>query len=433
MIYVNCNKLHFGCLIMASIFSTLVFLLAEQTAAEETSNPETANVESTDKTQVSPATPMDEYHRGTPRTTVEGFFGATRNGDFQTAANYLDLSSIPQDLRPTRGPELARQLKVVLERSLDIDPDGVSADPKGNTGDGLNASQEALVRLKTPQRIVSIILERMPREDGVLVWKFSKRTVANIPLLYTHFGYRPFEEHLSHFFPNVVILGWQLWQHVAFIVGVCLAYLVAYCISILIRWLVLRSDKEVGRQMATIGIGPARILLWFFLADRVLIYIGPSVTLRAILSQDLLGIIAVTWAASRMVELGHAVWVKRLTKHGQESAIPLLKPAKTFTWKCFGLAPGERIPVALAFNCPWMATVFPALVKTNTIGWTSICRFIVFLMLAVCCKQALAGTFFAQFLDPEDGAIDASQWVLESKGFIPEPSLSFRSENWYKH
>jgi len=31
-----------------------------------------------------------------------------------------------------------------------------------------------------------------------------------------------------------------------------------------------------------------------------------------------------------MVEMGHAVWVKRLQERGQESAIPLLKPAKHF-------------------------------------------------------------------------------------------------------
>jgi MscS family membrane protein len=319
-----------GCLILATIFAMLVFILAEQTAAKEASNPETATAESTDKTQAPPATSMDEYHRGTPRTSLEGFFDVTRDGDFETAAKYLDLSSMPQDLRPTRGPELASQLKVVLERSLDIDLDGVSADPKGDTEDGLNASQEVLGRLKTPQRTVSIRLQRMPRGDGVLIWKFSKQTVANIPLLYTHFGYRPLEERLSRFFPNVVILGWQLWQYAAFFIGIGLAYLAAYAFSILIRWLVTRSDREVGRQMATLGIGPVRILLWFFLADRVLVYLGPSVTIRAILSQDLLGIIAVTWAASRMVELGHAVWVKRLQERGQESAIPLLKPAKTF-------------------------------------------------------------------------------------------------------
>ena len=327
-----------GCLVRAVIVSMLIFLLAGQTitvpavqaAIKEAPNSETATADSTDQTQAPPATPIDEYQRGTPRTSLAGFFDATRDGDFETAAKYLDLSSIPQDVRPKRGPELASQLKVVLERSLDIDPDAVSADPKGNTKDGLNASQEVLGRLKTPQRTVSIHLERLARDDGVLVWKFSRQTVVSIPHLYTHFGYRPFEEHLSRFFPNVVILGWQLWQHVAFIIGIGLAYLVAYCISLLVRWLVRRSDKEVGRQMATLGIGPVRILLWFFLADRVLVYLGPSVTIRAILSQDLLGIIAVTWAASRMVELGHAVWVKRLQERGQESAIPLLKPAKTF-------------------------------------------------------------------------------------------------------
>jgi len=327
-----------GCSIMTTILSMLVFLLAGQTtwapavqaAGKEATQSEAANAEPTTKKEVPPAAPMDEYQRGTPRTALEGFFAATRDGDFETAAKYLELSSVAQDLQPTRGPELAHRLKVVLERALDIDPDSVSADPKGNTEDGLNASQEVLGRLKTPQRSINIRLERMPREDGVLVWKFSKQTVSDIPLLYAHFGYRPFEEYLSRLFPNVVILGWQLWQHVAFLIGVGLAYLVAHAFSIVVLWLVTRSDKEVGRQMAILGIGPVRILLWIFLTDRVLVYIGPSVTIRAILSQDLLGIIAVTWAASRMVELGHAVWAKRLEKRGQESAVPLLKPAKTF-------------------------------------------------------------------------------------------------------
>ena len=243
-----------GWLIIATFFSMLVFLLAGQptatpagqAAGKEASNSETTNAEATAKTQAPPATPIDEYQRGTPRTSIEGFFNATRSGDFETATKYLDLSNIPQDLQPTRGPELARQLKVVLERSLDIDPDVVSADPKGNTEDGLNASIEVLGRLKTPHRTVSIRLQRMPREDGVMVWKFSKQTVADIPLLYSHFGYRPFEEHLSRIFPNVVILGWQLWQHVAFIIGIGLAYLVAHIFSIVVRWLVMRSNRKDG-------------------------------------------------------------------------------------------------------------------------------------------------------------------------------------------
>jgi hypothetical protein len=112
---------------------------------------------------------MDEYQRGTPRTSLERFFDATRDGNFETAAKYLDLSSMPHYFGPKRGPELARQLKVILERPLDIDLERVSADPKGNTEDGLNASQEVLGRLKTPQRTVSIHLERLARDDGVMV------------------------------------------------------------------------------------------------------------------------------------------------------------------------------------------------------------------------------------------------------------------------
>lgn len=325
-------------LVIAFISSLLLFLPAGQIAAAtvvqadagDAPQPATGSLAATAQKQGQPPVPLDEYHRGTPRTSLIGFFDATQIGDFQTAAKYLDLGGIPPNSVSRMGPELARQLKVILDRALVIDPATVSEDPKGNTEDGLDASQETLGRLKTPARTIYMRLSRIPREDGVLVWKFSRQMVADIPHLYTHFGYRPFEEYLSRFFPDVVILGWQLWQHAAFLIGVSLAYLAAYCISILIRWLVMRSDKEVGRQMAALGIGPVRILLWFFLAERVLVYIGPSVTIRAILSQNLLGIVAVTWAASRMVELGHGVWVKRLQERGQESAIPLLKPAKTF-------------------------------------------------------------------------------------------------------
>ena len=330
----NGKKFIFGCLIITAVLSMIFFLptakRADAKADQESSTSEAADTDTSVKKKILPPGPMDEYNRGTPRTAVEGFFAATQDGNFKAAAEYLDLNIVPPAVRPTRGPELARQLNVVLERSLVIDPEVLSIDPKGNTEDGLKPNQEVLSQLKTPEKTVDILLHRVTREDGVMIWKFSRQTVADIPLLYTHFGYRPFEEQLSRFFPNAVFLGWQLWQHVAFLIGIVLAFLVAYIFSMLIRWLVMRSNKKMGKKIATLVIGPVRILVWFFLADWVLVYIGPSVTIRAILSQGLLGIIAVTWAASRMIELGHAVWLKRLQKSGQDSAIPLLKPAKTF-------------------------------------------------------------------------------------------------------
>ena len=69
----------------------------------------------------------------------------------------------------SRGPELASQLKIVLDRSLVIDLKMLSADPKGNTEDGLPPSQELLGRIRTPTKTVDILLERIPRGDGVLI------------------------------------------------------------------------------------------------------------------------------------------------------------------------------------------------------------------------------------------------------------------------
>lgn len=323
-----------GWLIIAVFFSMIFFLptaeRADAKADQGSSKSEAADTDTSAKKKILPPGPMDEYNRGTPRTAVEGFFTATQDGNFKAAAEYLDLNTVPPAVRPTRGPELARQLNVVLERSLVIDPEVLSIDPKGNTEDGLKPNQEVLGQLKTPEKTVDILLHRVTREDGVMIWKFSRQTVADIPHLNHHFGYRPFEEHLSRFFPNAVFLGWQLWQYAALIIGIGLAYLVAYCLSLAVRWLVLRSNREVGRQMEALGVGPVRILLWFFLADRVLAFIGPSVAIRAILRQDLLGTIAVTWALSRLVELSYRMWIDRLTKRGQVSSIPLLKPAKTF-------------------------------------------------------------------------------------------------------
>jgi hypothetical protein len=37
--------------------------------------------------------------------------------------------------------------------------------------------------------------------------------------------------------------------------------------------------------------------------------------------------------------------------------------------------------------------------------------------------QLLANGFFSQFIDPDDGALDASSWLLKNKGFLPLPII----------
>jgi len=48
--------------------------------------------------------PEDEFNRGVPRTTVQGFFLAVRERDFEKAAEYLDLRHLPEELKKFLEP-----------------------------------------------------------------------------------------------------------------------------------------------------------------------------------------------------------------------------------------------------------------------------------------------------------------------------------------
>lgn len=320
----------FACMFLSVIFSPIFFQLTTEAANSKSTPPENAKSESITKEKKTPPGPVDDYNRGTPRSMVQGFIETTRDGKFEKAAEYLDLRSLSPGSRQSRGPQLARQFIIVLDRSLLVDLELLSDDPKGNLEDGLHPSLEILGSIKTPIKTVEIRLKRLPRKDGVPIWKFSRKTVAQIPHLNAHFGYRQFEEALSHFFPEGVFLGWQLWQWVALAIGIGLAYLAAYFLSLVVRWLVWLRNKEMGRHMQTLGTGPVRILLWLFLVDRVIYLIGPSVTIRTVLRSDTIGVVAVTWAACRLVDLGHIWWTNRLQQVGQDSTVPLLEQARAF-------------------------------------------------------------------------------------------------------
>lgn len=332
------KRIVIGSLLMSAIFTFICFLPATEivasTAAQQTgsdsSKLDNAGKPSPAQQKTPPPGPLDSYDRGTPRTAVTGFIETADDGKFQEAARYLDLRALPSTSGQGQGPKLARQLKTILDRSLVIDPDLLSDDPEGRTEKGLDPSLELLGHIKTPVKTVDISLERLPRKDGALIWKFSRQTVAAIPHLNKHFGYRPFEAYLSQYFPNVVFLGWQLWQWAALLIGIGLAYLVAVFLSLVIRWVVQRRSPEMASHMDGMGMGPVRILAWFFLVDMVITYIGPSVSIREVLSHDTLGIIAFTWAALRLVDLGHTWLVNRLSGTDQETNIPLLMPARTF-------------------------------------------------------------------------------------------------------
>ena len=87
------------------------------------------------------AASLQGVDRGTPKQTATGFLEACRSDDFERAALFVDLS----EAAPEDGPKLARQLYVVLDRTLWVDLDEMSDEPAGKPQDAPGDDTDRLV------------------------------------------------------------------------------------------------------------------------------------------------------------------------------------------------------------------------------------------------------------------------------------------------
>lgn len=273
--------------------------------------------------------PDDEYDRGVPRNSVAGYFHAVKNADLAKAAHYLDLRNMPRGYQQSDGTELARQLKVVLDRSLWVDMDLLSTEAKGHANDGLPTFRDLLGQIEVNARKYDILLQRIPRNDGVFIWKFSSKTVRDIPELYNALGYGPFGEKLSEYFPDYELLGLQIWQWMFFlliVVGLSLATLPFVRLA---SWLIGRRGTGLSRMSARFINGPVYVVLVLILTRHFFDFVRPSITARAIFEARTILIIALIWLLFRLVNLFQEYYALRLRERNQEHVIVLLGPALT--------------------------------------------------------------------------------------------------------
>ncbi len=115
-----------------------------------------------------PAGPADAYDRGVPRSAMLGFLTASREGDYERAAEYLDLRRLDAKKRG-KGAVLARQLKIVLDQELWVEIGSLSPQPEGHSGDGFPSYRDRVGTLHTEEGPVDVLLQRVPRGDGVSI------------------------------------------------------------------------------------------------------------------------------------------------------------------------------------------------------------------------------------------------------------------------
>jgi MscS family membrane protein len=283
--------------------------------------------------------PFDEFNRSTPRASLLALALTIKEKNFGRAVNYLDLRNLPFTVeREQDGEALVRKLSIVAKRAMSIDIEDMSNDPKGHKDDGLPGYRDRITTLKTKNGSVDILMQRVPRGDGVFIWKISNVTVALIPVLDEEFGYGVIGNKLSQIFPHYTVFGFEVWQLVMLVGLLIAAVIVAYVTTFIVIKILQRNQRFNQQRLQKFIIGPLR----FFRSTFHMI--APSLTARAVFEARTFLIVAIYWILLGIVDLVMSRLADRMRKNGQQDAAVLLKPAAT----------GVKLIIMLVAVITWM-------------------------------------------------------------------------------
>jgi MscS family membrane protein len=274
--------------------------------------------------------PYDEHNRSTPRSSLIALALAVREDDYERAVNYLDIRNLPFSLEEElNGEDLVRKLVIVAKRAMTIDFEELSDDPLGHKDDGLPSYRDRVTTLKTKNGPVDILMQRVPRGDGVFVWKISNATVAIIPALDDEFGYGLIGNRLSEIFPHYIVFGFEVWQ-IVMLIGLLIAgYAFAYVITFIIVKTLQINERFNKERLQKFVVGPLRFLIMIIFFRATFDMIAPSLVARALFEAQTFLIVAIVWVMLGVIDVVIARFADRMKKNGQQDAVVLLRPAAT--------------------------------------------------------------------------------------------------------
>jgi MscS family membrane protein len=263
------------------------------------------------------------YQPDTPRGAMARFMDACRNGEYAKAAEYLNLSQLKRAERAKVGPEMARELEIVLDRVLWLDLDKVSTERDGDPSDGLPPLRDSIGTIDTKDGPIEILIERVRDTNGQEVWKFSSDVVAVIPSLYEEYGWGPLARVLPAPFFEIRLLRIRLWQWI----GLGLLAGGAWGISRLVRGVLIRGAKLVlvrsaQKLPATRIAEPLRLLLAVAVCGLGLPLLGLAVPVHRVVGGVLKGlaIVSLTWLFLRILDEYAQRFERRLDQHARDTA-----------------------------------------------------------------------------------------------------------------
>lgn len=271
--------------------------------------------------------PTDEFDRGTPLRSAEGFLVAVDEADYETAAEYLDLRNLRGEARELTGAQLARRLFVIINRADWADVGELIDDPAGRSNDGLPDYRDSIGFILDGEKDVRLLMQKVPRGDGVSIWKVSNATISLIPRLYATYGYAEWIEDLRRGLPNVTFLGFELFKWVI-VCGIGIfAYAVVFLIALAIRRVLgdphAPSHRRVFRFLAL----PFGIWVVLISMNTVATSLGRGVTAETMQQYSPVPILVTVWMMFVGMNLMRDIYSNRLEQRERPGGAVLLRPA----------------------------------------------------------------------------------------------------------
>jgi MscS family membrane protein len=276
-----------------------------------------------------PVIPADEFDRGTPVRSAEGFLAAVDAGDYETAAEYLDLRNLRGAASELTGAQLARRLYVVVKRASWTDVGDLIDDPAGRKNDSLPVYRDSIGVVLVEGKEIRLFMQKVPRGDGVSIWKVSNATVSRIPELYGIFGYPEAIENLRRNLPDVIFLGYELFKYVILLAVGILVYGMVLLIAFVIRRTLDNHDLPSNRRIFRFLALPVGIWAVIMSLNGVAIWLGQTATAEAIQQVTPVPILITVWVMFAGMNLIRDIYASRLDNWGRPGALVLLRPVGT--------------------------------------------------------------------------------------------------------
>ncbi len=196
--------------------------------------------------QAATPAPADELGRGTPSGAVLGFLQTAQAGNYQTAADYLQMSTAR---RQSQGADLAEKLKVLMDRSFVGNLRRLSTSPEGNPDYGV-LDQQTIGVFSNGDADVPVVLVRIGDPNSGKIWLFSSETLGKVPELYENLEAHQVESKLPQSLVRNVFLGMPLWQWLALLAAIPVAIAIGWAGVLVLAiprrlWLKLRHRPNL--------------------------------------------------------------------------------------------------------------------------------------------------------------------------------------------